>query len=55
LFLVDSFIWLTGHTDCHECGNCEYCQTLQHNAEILLVEAEPVDFKLGHYRIRVVS
>jgi hypothetical protein len=30
---IGSLIWLTGHTDCHECGNCEYRQTFQHDGE----------------------
>jgi len=34
LFGLGSFIWLTGHTDCHECGNCDYRQTFSMMAEM---------------------
>ena len=47
-FLGGAFI-LTGNENCQPQNHNEYRQIFPHDAEIVTLEAEPVDFKLGHY------
>jgi len=45
LFLLGTFIWLTGHTNCHDCGNCQRCE------QVVLHDARTVSRWVSGWRV----
>jgi hypothetical protein len=49
------FVWLTGHTDCKDCGNCEYRQTFQHDGKTLAHPKIENNFDCADLRLKSSS